>query len=70
MKKKQAIWAQLSIEAEFGIDLANFQLSEIERLSTKLAEFVAIGVETEDLEEVDNYPDTVLADFEKNHRKP
>lgn len=41
---------QQYIDDEFGLDIASFQNSELKRLVDKINEFLATGVETDDLE--------------------
>jgi len=47
MAKAQQI--QQYLDDEFGLDIAAFQNSELERLSTELKRFGALGISTDDL---------------------
>jgi hypothetical protein len=54
-KIDQATKIQQHIDWEYNIDIAAFQTSELKRLVNDINSFLELDVETEDLDEADNF---------------
>jgi hypothetical protein len=56
-KKEKAVKIQMTIDDQFGIDIAAFRIWELERLAKWLTDFCALGIDSDDLGPASDFGD-------------